>query len=53
LAHRLGINKGNIAQHLGVLVQAGLARKEPTRTGRGGAPPLPPNYKVPTGDPER
>ncbi|MDT8914669.1 winged helix-turn-helix domain-containing protein [Amycolatopsis sp. PS_44_ISF1] len=36
LAHRLGLNKGNVAHHLGVLVQAGLVRKGLTRTVRGG-----------------
>jgi predicted ArsR family transcriptional regulator len=36
LAHRLMINKGNVAHHLAVLVAAGLVRKGPTRTVRGG-----------------
>lgn len=36
LAHRLMINKGNVAHHLAVLVTAGLVRKGPTRTVRGG-----------------
>jgi predicted ArsR family transcriptional regulator len=36
LAHRLGINKGNVAHHLSVLVEAGLVRKGATRTVRGG-----------------
>ena len=36
LAHRLPTNKGNVAHHLGVLVDAGLARKGRTRTVRGG-----------------
>jgi DNA-binding transcriptional ArsR family regulator len=36
LAHRLMINKGNVAHHLAVLVEAGLVRKGPTRTVRGG-----------------
>jgi DNA-binding transcriptional ArsR family regulator len=36
LTHRLGINKGNVAHHLGVLVEAGLVRKGSTRTVRGG-----------------
>ncbi|GAB2777204.1 helix-turn-helix domain-containing protein [Amycolatopsis magusensis] len=36
LAHRLRVNKGNIAHHLGVLAEAGLVRKGPTRTVRGG-----------------
>lgn len=36
LTHRLGINKGNVAHHLNVLLQAGLVRKGPTRTVRGG-----------------
>lgn len=36
LAHRLLINKGNVAHHIGVLVDAGLLRKGPTRTVRGG-----------------
>jgi DNA-binding transcriptional ArsR family regulator len=36
LANRLAINKGNVAHHLGVLVAAGLVRKGPTRTVRGG-----------------
>ncbi|GAA3552905.1 hypothetical protein GCM10022222_40690 [Amycolatopsis ultiminotia] len=36
LAHRLGINKGNVAHHLGVLVEAGLVGKGATRTVRGG-----------------
>jgi len=36
LTNRLAINKGNVAHHLGVLVDAGLVRKGPTRTLRGG-----------------
>lgn len=36
LANRLKINKGNVAHHLAVLVAAGLVRKGPTRTVRGG-----------------
>ncbi|MGC7094982.1 helix-turn-helix domain-containing protein [Amycolatopsis lurida] len=36
LANRLRVNKGNIAHRLGVLVEAGLVRKGPTRTVRGG-----------------
>jgi DNA-binding transcriptional ArsR family regulator len=36
LAHRLMINKGNVAHHLAVLVDAGLVGKGPTRTVRGG-----------------
>ncbi|WP_229669713.1 ArsR/SmtB family transcription factor [Microlunatus endophyticus] len=36
LTNRLAINKGNVAHHLGVLVDAGLVRKGPTRTVRGG-----------------
>lgn len=36
LANRLATNKGNIAHHLNVLVQAGLVRPGPTRTVRGG-----------------
>lgn len=36
LAHRLMINKGNVAHHLAVLVQAGLVSKGETRTVRGG-----------------
>ncbi|AXB41182.1 helix-turn-helix domain-containing protein [Amycolatopsis albispora] len=36
LANRLRVNKGNIAHHLRVLVEAGLVRKGPTRTVRGG-----------------
>jgi DNA-binding transcriptional ArsR family regulator len=36
LTHRLMINKGNVAHHLAVLVEAGLVRKGPTRTVRGG-----------------
>lgn len=36
LTNRLGINKGNVAHHLGVLVEAGLVRRGPTRTVRGG-----------------
>lgn len=36
LSNRLGINKGNVAHHLAVLVRAGLARKGSTRTVRGG-----------------
>lgn len=36
LANRLTTNKGNIAHHVAVLVQAGLARRGPTRTVRGG-----------------
>ena len=36
LAHRLAVNKGNIAHHLGVLETAGLVRRGRTRTVRGG-----------------
>jgi predicted ArsR family transcriptional regulator len=36
LANRLTTNKGNVAHHLKVLVQAGLVRHGPTRTVRGG-----------------
>jgi DNA-binding transcriptional ArsR family regulator len=36
LANRLSTNKGNVAHHLNVLVQAGLVRRGPTRTVRGG-----------------
>jgi len=36
LANRLKINKGNVAHHLGVLAEAGLVVKGPTRTVRGG-----------------
>ena len=36
LANRLTTNKGNVAHHLSVLVQAGLVRRGPTRTVRGG-----------------
>jgi DNA-binding transcriptional ArsR family regulator len=36
LANRLITNKGNIAHHLKVLVDAGLVRRGPTRTVRGG-----------------
>ncbi len=36
LSHRIGTNKGNVAHHLGVLVAAGVARRERTRTVRGG-----------------
>lgn len=36
LANRLKINKGNVAHHLGVLVEAGLVSKGPTHTVRGG-----------------
>jgi DNA-binding transcriptional ArsR family regulator len=36
LGHRIGTNKGNVAHHLGVLVAAGLARRERSRTVRGG-----------------
>ncbi|AKU15576.1 ArsR/SmtB family transcription factor [Luteipulveratus mongoliensis] len=36
LSNRLKTNKGNVAHHLGVLVEAGLARKDRTRTVRGG-----------------
>jgi DNA-binding transcriptional ArsR family regulator len=36
LANRLMINKGNVAHHLGVLAAAGLVRKGPRRTVRGG-----------------
>jgi DNA-binding transcriptional ArsR family regulator len=36
LANRLTTNKGNVAHHLNVLVQAGLVRRGPTRTVRGG-----------------
>lgn len=36
LTNRLGINKGNVAHHVQVLVAAGLLRKDRTRTVRGG-----------------
>ena len=36
LANRLTTNKGNVAHHLNVLVQAGLVRRGRTRTVRGG-----------------
>lgn len=36
LANRLRTNKGNVAHHLQVLVNAGLVRRGPTRTVRGG-----------------
>jgi predicted ArsR family transcriptional regulator len=36
LANRLATNKGNVAHHLNVLVEAGLVRRGPTRTVRGG-----------------
>jgi len=36
LANRLMINKGNVAHHLNVLLEAGLISKGPTRTVRGG-----------------
>lgn len=36
LTNRLMINKGNVAHHLAVLVEAGLVRKGQTRTVRGG-----------------
>jgi DNA-binding transcriptional ArsR family regulator len=36
LSKGLGINKGSISHHLGVLVRAGLVRKGATRTVRGG-----------------
>ncbi|GAB3930870.1 hypothetical protein GCM10029976_033610 [Kribbella albertanoniae] len=36
LTNRLMINKGNVAHHLAVLVEAGLVRKGSTRTVRGG-----------------
>jgi DNA-binding transcriptional ArsR family regulator len=36
LANRLSTHKGNVAHHLGVLERAGLVRKGPTRTVRGG-----------------
>src|SRR5690348_13344454 len=36
LTNRLMINKGNVAHHLAVLVEAGLVTKGPTRTVRGG-----------------
>lgn len=36
LANRLTTNKGNVAHHLNVLVQAGLVHRGPTRTVRGG-----------------
>lgn len=36
LANRLSTNKGNVAHHLNVLVQAGLVRRGATRTVRGG-----------------
>jgi predicted ArsR family transcriptional regulator len=36
LAHRLSTHKGNVAHHLKVLENAGLVRKGPTRTVRGG-----------------
>lgn len=36
LTNRLQINKGNVAHHLNVLLEAGLVRKGATRTVRGG-----------------
>ena len=36
LTHRLGINKGNVAHHVKVLVEVGLLRPDRTRTVRGG-----------------
>lgn len=36
LANRLPANRGNVSYHLNVLVQAGLARRDRTRTVRGG-----------------
>lgn len=36
LTHRLATNKGNVAHHVKVLVDAGLVRKDRTRTVRGG-----------------
>lgn len=36
LAHRLEINKGSVSHHLAVLVDAGLVRRDRTRTVRGG-----------------
>src|SRR5689334_5850869 len=36
LANRIRTNKGNVAHHLGVLVDAGLLRRGRTRTVRGG-----------------
>jgi DNA-binding transcriptional ArsR family regulator len=36
LTRRLGVNKGNVAHHLAVLAEAGLVRKDRTRTVRGG-----------------
>lgn len=36
LAHRLSTNKGNVAHHLKLLVQAGLVHRGRTRTVRGG-----------------
>lgn len=36
LTNRLSTNKGNVAHHLNVLVEAGLVRRGPTRTVRGG-----------------
>lgn len=36
LSNRLGLNKGSVSHHLGVLVAAGLARSSLSRTVRGG-----------------
>lgn len=36
LANRLATNKGNVAHHLKVLLEAGLVHRGPTRTVRGG-----------------
>jgi DNA-binding transcriptional ArsR family regulator len=36
LSHRLRVNKGNVAHHVGVLVDAGLLCRSRTRTVRGG-----------------
>ncbi|UYM07504.1 winged helix-turn-helix domain-containing protein [Solicola gregarius] len=44
LSNRLGMNKGSVSHHLGVLCAAGLAHKGPTRTVRGGTE----QYFVPT-----
>lgn len=36
LANRLGLNKGSVSHHLGVLIEAGMVRRDRTRTVRGG-----------------
>lgn len=54
LTHRLRINKGNVAHHLGVLVAAGLLRTGRTRTVRGGTEqyylPVAARIRFPPGD---